>query len=196
MEKAEAREEIRRRVEGLTADQKADASARIREHLAQLPELQRASTVLLFLSMPDEVDTLPIVADALAAGKTVAVPKVDTRRKVMDACVLRDLDRDLAPGVFGILEPVSAEVIEPGAIDFILVPARAFDRHGNRLGRGGGYYDRYMSHPAFRALRCGIAFAAQLLDALPHDEHDLPVHALVTERGVLACEGASDPDRV
>jgi len=103
----------------------------------------------------------------------------------MDARVLRDLDRDLAPGVYGILEPQSSEVVEPGAIDFVLVPARGFDRHGNRLGRGGGYYDRYMSHPDFRALRCGIAFAVQLLDTLPHDEHDLPVHLLLTEGGTL-----------
>ena len=169
----------------MTAEQMADASARIRRRMADLPEWQQASTVLLFLSMPDEVDTLPIVADALAAGKTVAVPKVDTRRKVMDACVLRDLDRDLAPGVFGILEPVAAEIVEPAAIDFILVPARGFDRQGNRLGRGGGYYDRYMSAPGFHATRCGIAFAAQLLDALPHDAHDLPVHLLVTEHGIL-----------
>lgn len=185
MEKAEAREEIRRRIARMTADEKTDASARIREHLARLPEFQQAETVLLFLSMPDEVDTLPIVADALAAGKTVAVPKVDTRRKVMDARLLRDLDRDLAPGVFGILEPVSSEIVEPGDLDFILVPARGFDRRGNRLGRGGGYYDRYMSAPAFHALRCGIAFAAQILDPLPHDAHDLPVQMLVTENGAI-----------
>ena len=169
----------------MTAEQMADASARIRRRMAELPEWQQASTVLLFLSMPDEVDTLPIVRDALAAGKTVAVPKVDACRKVMDARVLRDLDRDLAPGVYGILEPVASEIVEPAAIGFVLVPARGFDRHGNRLGRGGGYYDRYMCQPGFTALRCGIAFAAQLLDTLPHDPHDLPVHLLVTEAETL-----------
>ena len=169
----------------MTAGQKAEASESIRRRLGELPEWQTADTVLLFLSMPDEVDTLPIVADALAAGKTVAVPKVDARRKRMDACVLRDLGRDLAPGAYGILEPVGAEIVEPGAIDFCLVPARGYDRAGNRLGRGGGYYDRYMSDPAFRATRCGIAFAAQLLDTLPHDPHDLPVHLLVTEAAAL-----------
>ncbi len=92
---------------------------------------------------------------------------------------------DLVPGVFGILEPRGSEVVEPGAIDFVLVPARGFDRAGNRLGRGGGYYDRYMAHPDFRAIRCGIAYSAQVLPAIPHDAHDLPVHVLVTESGVL-----------
>jgi len=83
----------------MTVEQRAEASERIRCRLADLPKWRDAEAVLLFLSMPDEVDTLPIVRDALAAGKTVAVPKVDTRRTVMDARVLRDLDRDLAPGV-------------------------------------------------------------------------------------------------
>lgn len=185
MEKAQARKEIQRRLEKLNAEQRREASECIRSHLAGLPELQQAATVLLFISIGDEVDTFPILADAMDAGKAVAVPKVDLKRKRMDACVLRDLERSLAPGVFGILEPRGSEVVEPAAIDFILVPARGFDRAGNRLGRGGGYYDRYMAQPGFRAARCGIAFAAQVLDAIPYDEHDLPVHLLVTEEGVL-----------
>ncbi|MFW6161444.1 MAG: 5-formyltetrahydrofolate cyclo-ligase [Planctomycetota bacterium] len=174
----------------MTARQKAEASEAIRRRLAHLPEWQAADTVMLFLSMPDEVDTRPIVRDALAAGKTVCVPKVDRRRKTMDCRALTSLETGLAAGVFGILEPVADEIVEPGAIDFVLVPARGFDRQGNRLGRGGGYYDRYMAQPDFTALRCGIAFAAQLLDDLPHDETDLPVQLIVTEDDALRCAGA------
>ncbi len=184
MEKAQAREEIARRLAALSDGRRREASERIRRLVAELPELRQAETVLLFLSIADEVDTFPIISDALAAGKTVAVPKVDRKRKTMDAVVLRDPSRDLVPGVFGILEPRGSEVVPPGAIDFALVPARGFDPEGNRLGRGGGYYDRYMSHPDFHAVRCGIAFAAQVLDAIPHDPHDLPVHILVTEQGI------------
>ncbi len=169
----------------MTPEQRRAASERTRRFVAELPELQRAKTVLMFLSIADEVNTFPIIADALAAGKTVAVPKVDRKRKTMDAVVLRDLSRDLVPGVFGILEPRGREVVAPGAIDFVLVPARGFDHEGNRIGRGGGYYDRYMAHPDFHATRCGVAFAPQVLDAVPHDTHDLPVEVLVTEDGVL-----------
>ncbi|MFP4056972.1 MAG: 5-formyltetrahydrofolate cyclo-ligase [Candidatus Brocadiia bacterium] len=169
----------------MSPQQRREASDRIRQRLAELPEWRDAATVLLFLAMPDEVHTLPIVRDALGGGKTVAVPKVDTRRKTMDARRLGDLESDLAPGVFGILEPVASDVVEPGAIDFALVPGRAFDPQGNRLGRGGGYYDRYMARGGFRATRCAVAFACQLLDRVPHDATDLPIHLLVTEAQTL-----------
>lgn len=191
MQKAQARVEIQRRLAGLTDAHRRQANAAIRRHVAALPELQQAHTVLLFVSIADEVDTRPILADALAAGKTVAVPKVDLKRKTMDARRLRDLESGLAPGIFGILEPQDTEVVAAEDIDFILVPARGFDRQGNRLGRGGGYYDRYMAQAGFRAVRCGIGYAAQLLDGLPHDRHDLPVHLLVTEEGVLRFASAT-----
>jgi len=71
-----------------------------------------------------------------------------------------------------------------------VIGARGFDREGNRIGRGGGHYDRYMSHPDFRATRCGIAFSAQVLDAVPHAAHDLPVEVLVTETCVTRVVGA------
>jgi len=185
VEKAQAREEIARRLARLTPAQRREASERIRRFVAELPELRRAKTVLMFLSIADEVDTFPIISDALAAGKAIAVPKVDRRRKTMNAVALRDLASDLVPGVFGILEPRGSEVVAPGEIDFVLVPARGYDREGNRIGRGGGYYDRYMSHPDFHATRCGIAFSAQVLDAVPHAAHDLPVEVLVTEHGAV-----------
>ena len=185
MEKAQAREEIRRRLEGLSREQHAEASNRILDHVLGLPEFVQAHTVLLFVPLPDEVDVIPVINHALDARKTVAVPKVDLRHRSMWAARLRDPDRDLKIGSYGIPEPRFGETIEPGAIDFVLVPARAFDRQGNRLGRGAGYYDRYMASPGFRAVRCGVAFAAQLLDDLPHDAHDLPVHLLVTDHGVL-----------
>jgi len=185
VEKAQAREEVRRRIRALSREQRREASARIRRRVAELPEFLDAATIMLFVSLPDEVYTLPIITDAMAAGKTVVLPKVDKEARRMDARVLTDVEHDLVPGVFGIPEPVDCEIAPASAIDLVFVPARAFDRSGNRLGRGAGYYDRYMSAPAFRATRCGIAFAAQVLDAVPHDSHDLPVQLLVTEDEVL-----------
>jgi 5-formyltetrahydrofolate cyclo-ligase len=185
VEKAQAREEIRRRLDGLTDAARRTASERIRGHLAALPEFQQARTVLLFAAIDDEADTWPILADALATGKTLALPKIDRKRRMVDARVVYDLEDDLAPGIFGIMQPQRGEIVPPAAIDFILVPARGFDGAGNRLGRGGGYYDRYLAQPGLHAALCGVGFAAQVLDGLPHTPRDLPVHLLVTEEGVL-----------
>jgi 5-formyltetrahydrofolate cyclo-ligase len=183
MEKAEARREVERRIAALTAEQRADASARIRQRIAELREFLRARTVMVFAAMPDEVDTLPIIDDALAAGKSVALPYVRQEAGQMDARIVRDVAGDLVPGVFGILEPRNCPIVDPGSIDFVLVPGRAVDRQGNRLGRGGGYYDRFLAR--IDAVRCACVFAAQVLDAVPHAAHDLPVHLIVTEDGVL-----------
>jgi 5-formyltetrahydrofolate cyclo-ligase len=85
-------------------------------------------------------------------------------------------------GAFGIEEPTSTLEILPEAIDLIIVPARAFTRQGIRLGRGGGFYDKYMSLPTFRAYKIGIAFECQIFDSLPHDPHDIAVEEVITER--------------
>jgi 5-formyltetrahydrofolate cyclo-ligase len=162
-----------------------DAGNEILAHVLALPEFTEANTVLLFVPLPDEVDVIPIINHALDARKTVAVPKVDLRGRRMRAVVLRDPGRDLRVGPYGIPEPQFTKTVQPEAIDFVLVPARGFDRHGNRLGRGAGYYDRYMAQSGFRATRCGVALAAQVLDQVPHTLRDLPVHLLVTEEGVL-----------
>ncbi len=186
MEKATARREVQRRLRNLTPEERHEASERIRRHLASLPEFQRATTVMLFVALPDEVETLGIIRDAIAAGKRVVVPKINTRRRTMEAHLIEKPQRDLAPGAMGILEPTDRPVVPHDQIDLVVVPARAFDKEGNRLGRGAGYYDRYMARPGFRALRCGIAHSCQVLQAVPHGPTDLPVHLLITEEGILS----------
>lgn len=187
MEKQEARRQAARAIRQLTAEDRAERSERIRKHLATLPDWTTAKAVMGFISMPDEVDTLPIIADWLAAGKRVYVPRTFVKAGRMIPVRLRDL-ADLRVGEYGIREPNGDESCSPGEIDFILVPARAFDLRGNRLGRGGGFYDRFMADPAFHATRCGVCFACQVRPAVPHGARDLPVEILVTEDSARRCE--------
>jgi len=189
MEKAQARREIRRRIASLAPHERAEASRQIARRLLRLPEFVAAKVVMLFLPMPDEPDTMPIVRAALDAGKTVLLPKVIPETGEMIACPVTDPSADTTPGTYGILEPVSDAAAEVSRIDFCLVPARAFDRTGARLGRGAGYYDRFMASPHFRALRCGIAFASQVLDSIPCEPHDLPVQVIVTSEEVIRVGG-------
>jgi 5-formyltetrahydrofolate cyclo-ligase len=186
MEKKEARRQVGQAVRRLTAAERAEKSAAIRRRLNALPELRRAQAVMGFLPMPDELDTLPILADLLAAGKRVYVPRTFVRERRMIPVRLADLGK-LRQGEFGILEPETEETCAVGELDFVIVPGRAFDRKGNRLGRGAGFYDEFMAKAGFRAIRCGVAFACQLLDEVPHTENDLPVAILVTENEMLRC---------
>jgi 5-formyltetrahydrofolate cyclo-ligase len=184
MEKKAARRQIRQSVRRLTAAERAEKSAAIRLRLNALPELRRAQVVMGFLPMPDELDTLPILADLLAAGKRVYVPRTFVRERRMIPVRLADLGK-LRRGEYGILEPETEETCAIGELDFVIVPGRAFDRKGNRLGRGAGFYDEFMAQEGFRAIRCGVAFACQVLDEIPHGDTDLPVQHLVTEEETL-----------
>ena len=184
MQKPEARREIGRRVSALAPAERAEKSLLIRDAVLRLPEYAAAHIVMLFVAMPDEVDTFPIIESALDARRTVLLPKVLPEGGQMIACPVEACS-DLIRGAYGILEPRGFQGFTLALIEFCLVPARAFDRSGRRLGRGAGYYDRFMARPGFRAFRCGIAFHAQLLDVVPAAEHDLPVHAIVTELEVI-----------
>ena len=184
MEKEAARARVRRAVERLTAGERAGLSRAVHDRLMALPEMHSADAVMLFVSMADEVDTLGIIASCLGAGKAVYAPASTpasrrmTPRRVRDATGLR-------PGAYGILEPPPGESCAARDLDLILVPARGFDRQGNRLGRGAGFYDRFMAAPDFHATRVGIGFACQVLDAVPCDAHDLPVQVIVTDAEVI-----------
>lgn len=165
----------------MTAEQRRAASAAIRERLAGLPEMRAARSVMAFISLPDELDMDPILGDLIAEGKAVYVPRTFVRERRMVPVRLRDLGQ-LRMGEYGIREPNTEETGDPAGLDLVIVPGRAFDRRGNRLGRGGGFYDAFMSAPGFRALRCAVAFECQILPDVPHDGTDVPVDVIVTER--------------
>ena len=105
----------------------------------------------------------------------------------MEAAYL-DAPDDLAPGAFGIPEP-QGEAADPASIDLTLVPGAAFDKSGGRLGRGGGYYDRYL--PLVRGLTVGLAFECQMLETVPREAHDIGIQRVVTESAVYGEEDAT-----
>jgi len=140
--------------------------------------------VMLFAGMADEVDTSAIISGALAVGKRVGLPRCRPAGHQLDVIEIADPDADVAAGYYGIAEPVGKRTMAPAELDLVLVPGRAFDGQGNRLGRGAAYYDRFLAGPAARAVRCAICFDCQFVEAVPHDPHDVPVQVIVTETGV------------
>ena len=182
--KAEDRRDIAGIIARLDPQKRRQFETAIQKHFLALPGFQRAERVMLFASMPDEVDTLKIIGAALGVGKEVYLPKVARRPRRLLICRIHGLD-DLHPGAWDIPEPGSSETILPVGLDLVLVPGRAFDLHGNRLGRGGGFYDRFLIHPGLRADIFGIAFNCQILAFVPHDIGDVPVRHVITESGII-----------
>lgn len=184
MEKKKARRAGRQRLHLLTCEERAVKSALIVRHLESLPELQNARVVMGFASLQDEVNMAALWQRLIARGVTIVFPALPGEDGHMEAIPINDLACDLRPGRFGILEPFQGEPVDPAIIDFVLVPGVAFDMAGHRLGRGGGYYDRFLGARAPQAFRCGVSFDCQIVEAVPVRDHDCPVHSLVSEKGV------------
>jgi 5-formyltetrahydrofolate cyclo-ligase len=189
--KAALRREGRDAARALTAADRAMAAEKALGHLRELPAFRDARTVALFCATFEEVDTENIIRHALAEGKTVRLPYLPDEGSApprMAFATIRDYDRDLTEGAFGILEPreelrgerpggPAQDAPEP---DLILIPGVAFDERGGRVGRGKGFYDRFLEGK--NTVKVGLAFEAQVLrKKLPLEAHDQLLDGLVTE---------------
>ena len=179
--KTAAREEIRRRLAGLSAEARREASRGVGRVLTTRPEWNTAGTLGLFLSLPDEPETRDLIRRAWEEGKKVALPKTDIRHGLTWW--------EMAPGALPTLEtlweplPGRHVAVSPDAIEGFCVPGRAFDARGTRLGRGGGHYDRALAQRARQAWVVGIFFGIQEMENLPCEGHDVALPQVVTEEG-------------
>jgi 5-formyltetrahydrofolate cyclo-ligase len=189
------RRQIRLALKEMTDAQRAEQSAAVARQVIALEEFQAADPIFLYVAIGLEVATASVAEAAWRAGKTVLVPRVDWKRRRMDAIPCRSLDEGLVEGRYGLLEPAAGEPVDPETIELIVVPGLAFDRRGRRLGRGGGFYDRFLAQPGCTALRVGVAFDQQLTETIPTDAHDQPVDLLVTDQTVLRFQTAADGSR-
>jgi 5-formyltetrahydrofolate cyclo-ligase len=184
MEASEIRRVMLERRDGLEVLQRRDLSAKMIQHLSNLPQWRSAKTVMLYATFRGEAPTQAVDQLAREAGKTVAYPRADTRMKAMQICQVEHLQA-LKPGAYGIPEPAaSCPLLEPKMLDLVLVPGVVFDRHGQRMGYGAGYYDRFLPL-CEQAFRLGWGFGLQVIDHLPKQPHDQALNALVTEHGIM-----------
>ena len=179
------RTEMKAKLAGMDAGAARAKSRAACEGVLALDEYRAARVVMLYLPIPHEVDTADIALRAWQAGKTVVVPKIDYDKWRISTVVCRSLDENLVTDLYGIPGPADAEYWPAKEIDLVVVPALACDRAGNRLGRGGGLYDRFLAEPDVTAVLCGLAFDEQVVDDLPAEHHDRPVDLLVTDKETL-----------
>ena len=171
---------------------RARASGTISDTVVRLAVGRGARTVVCYAALGDEVDSDPAIGALLDRGIRVALPRVSRGRLVLAS--VTDLDAHLATGRFGIREPLSDRpVLDPADVDLFVVPGLAFDRSGHRLGYGGSFYDRLLRGRRDDALVAAVAFADQLVDAVPAEPHDHPVDCVVTESGVVGPDAALVP---
>ncbi|MDD2703328.1 MAG: 5-formyltetrahydrofolate cyclo-ligase [Candidatus Omnitrophica bacterium] len=139
---------------------------------------KKAKTVMFYLSFGGEVYTEKMIREALNLGKKVVVP-ICKKNRIINACVL-SYDAKLQRGPYGILEPVDKESVRPQDLDLVIVPGVAFDLKGRRLGRGKGYYDRFLKKLPEDIPTVGLGFDFQLLPAVPATTNDINVKRVIS----------------
>lgn len=172
--KKELRKRVKTLVKAMAPDARAVEASVVAERLLHHPKVQSATTVALFASLPDEIDTAALIK-ALAYRSRVVLPRLSG-----DEMDFYPYSADaMHSGAMGILEPDGNVPVAPQDIDVMILPGLAFTADGLRLGRGKGYYDRYMEREGFRAYTIGICHTVQLLDTLPVEQHDKGIDEVV-----------------
>ena len=164
------------------ADRHAKSLAACR-HITTSAEFDAARVVMLYLSTPTEVDTASLALKCWQTNKSVVVPKVSWDQRRMLPVEINSL-KDAMTMTGPVREPVSGKPIPLDLIDLVVVPGLGFTPKGFRIGRGMGFYDRFLAQPEFVGLSCGLAFEAQVVADIPVLDHDMPLSMLVTDRGV------------
>lgn len=179
--KGALRAKMRAVITGLSVEQRADGSGRACAHLAGLEPWKRARTVMLFWPMAGEPS--PEHAARLFGG-TICLPRVDWAGGLMVPAAVPGWGLGLMPAARGVREPgAECPGVDPRVIDLVVVPGLSFDRHGGRLGRGAGFYDRFLA--GLRAVRVGLCFDEQIVDEVPTDPGDERMHCVVSPSGVI-----------
>ena len=192
MDKAKLRRKLQNSLLSITSQQRSEKSREACRNLISIPQFQSASTIMMFLSLPHEVDTSEAILNAWQLGKAVAVPKVSRQQKHMIAVQINSLETGISTEPSGLQNPTAAVPVAFEEIDLVVTPGLGFDKKGNRLGRGGAYYDRFFANTELKASRCGFGFTEQLLEKIPVAQHDEPVDIVVTEKEIIYIKESRD----
>ena len=175
MTKQELRKMIRQRKQQHSVDESSAFINRLKDNSHFL----HAHTLLLYSALPDEVPTQTLIDELVAQGKTVLLPRVvsDTDMELRRYSSPADLQQ----GAFGIMEPTGELFTDYAAIDVAIIPGMAFDDEGHRLGRGKGYYDRFLAKLSPTTYKIGLCFSWQRVDHVPTDDHDIPMDEVMVQ---------------
>lgn len=181
MDKAELRLQMLKKRSSLAPEEIHHNSKSLYRLFIQLPVYQSSQVILSYMPYGKEANVLPINQRILEDGKTLLIPRVKNATD-LEAIPVESLNSGLVQGAFGIWEPDPVrDPMDPQSIDLVLVPGLAFDRKGNRLGHGKGYYDRFLEKCSPQAFFIGVCHSFQIFDSIPSEVYDRRVHGLLTE---------------
>lgn len=175
MNKKDLRKAIKAKETQLSNEQRLRESKSVFRHIEKSTLFKESSNILLFASLPDEIPTYHVIERWASMGKNIFLPRVNG--DLLD--IIRYKPGTLKQGSYNIMEPQGDDIVDPAILNLIIVPGVAFDKNGNRLGRGKGFYDRLLSHAT--ATTIAVCFNCQLVDNLPTEPHDVPVKYIVTQ---------------
>ena len=173
--------------------EKEEKNIAIAQRLFGMDEFKKSKTIFCFLSTSFEVQTERIILESLRLGKQVLVPLLDPGGENLKASHIPSMDIDFVIGEYGVRQPAPKfrNIVPFSNIDFVVVPGLAFDSFGNRIGYGGGFYDKFFKKITGNVSRVAVGYDFQLFNLVPHSDLDEPVHFLITETKALRCRDMS-----
>lgn len=193
--KKRLRAELLKKRDFIPPEQKVLKEAEIKKSLFALDAFKKANSLLLYVSFRSEADTTGYLDDVIKLGKKLILPVVDSRHRELKLYEIRDTS-ELVPGYMGIYEPGVGEDRRADLkdIDLVIIPGVGFDIKGNRLGYGGGCYDRLLSFESGRLAKAdhhimtiALAFEEQISEEIPTESHDIKVDIIITDKRLIHC---------
>ncbi len=176
--KAQIRSKILLKLKTQKEEDRTRKSRFIKDKLLRNEVFRKAKIVMFYIAFGGEVNTEEMIREAKKIGKLICVPVCRKDRETMQPAILED-NAKLKKGPYGVLEPVAKARVEPKDLDLIIVPGLAFDKKCNRLGRGKGCYDRFLSKLSDKTPSIGLAFDFQILPLIPTTAHDVSVKKII-----------------
>lgn len=188
-------------IEALPASRRGELSELVCRQVGESSFFSRARSLMVYIAKGGEVDMTPLMELAFDRGLRVCVPAVDWEAGTMSPVEVREVGFARRSGRLGVAEPVAGEPFDASALDLVVLPGLAFDNRGGRLGRGAGFYDRFMAGQwagkgpvnrgdrlaGGRPMACGVCFADQMIPRVPIEEHDVMMDAVASDAGLIMC---------
>jgi 5-formyltetrahydrofolate cyclo-ligase len=190
MTKPGIRKQILAMREQLAPDKRAAYSAAISAHIIELEIYRRSGAILGYMNFGAEFTSELWIRQVLMDGKKLALPRVNHHTNQLDLYWVEDLENQLAAGLWGIREPIverCERLNTLNEVEFALLPGVAFTRNGERLGYGGGFYDKLLGRMTHQPVLAAAAFALQIVEHIPQENTDMKVDWIITEQETIVC---------